>query len=354
LSSDNQTKQTMSNISGQKRNADEISTEEQPPNKKFKSVEWRRFRNSSYEVSDEGAVRRTVTGRLLSLWVVKKGYLFVCLNIEKKPKQFPVHRLVAELYLPNPDKKPEVDHINGIPGDNRVTNLRWVTPKENAANPNRKKPKPIELKITVIQRKTGEALEFKTAADVAAHLKCSVTAVNRYRKGLRAHDIYEVKDVDSSNKEGEEWRECKSNAGYFISNKGRVKRPDGRLSKGSQADGYTRVKIKGVSIAVHRLAAEAFNLQRCTGQDMVNHKNGCKTDNRIDNLEWVTAKQNVQHAIETGLRLPHGSRKVHELDSCGKIVRTFESVTAAAKAVRMSVPWIIKKAKEGCQFRYAD
>jgi hypothetical protein len=45
-----------------------------------------------------------------------------------------VHRLIALHYIPNPENKPLVDHINGINNDNRLENLRWVTVQENANN----------------------------------------------------------------------------------------------------------------------------------------------------------------------------------------------------------------------------
>ena len=64
------------------------------------------------------------------------GYLQVSLSGFRNPQS--VHRLVAEAFLPNPENKPAVDHINGNRLDNRVENLRWVTNKENSNNPNTK------------------------------------------------------------------------------------------------------------------------------------------------------------------------------------------------------------------------
>lgn len=61
----------------------------------------------------------------------KKGYRVVTYQ----GKKYKVHRLVAEVYLPNPDGKSCIDHINTNRSDNRVENLRWVTQKENNNNP---------------------------------------------------------------------------------------------------------------------------------------------------------------------------------------------------------------------------
>lgn len=61
----------------------------------------------------------------------KHGYLRVSLHKPRSQKTHFVHRLVCDAYLPNPDNKPMVNHINGVRHDNRLENLEWCTAKEN-------------------------------------------------------------------------------------------------------------------------------------------------------------------------------------------------------------------------------
>lgn len=86
-----------------------------------------------YMICGKGIVR--TSDKIMSLHKMYDGYVRVELNHKGKAKEFPVHRLVAMAFLDNPEHKPHIDHINTIKNDNRVENLRWVTPKENFANP---------------------------------------------------------------------------------------------------------------------------------------------------------------------------------------------------------------------------
>lgn len=93
-----------------------------------------------YCVSSDGRVaslnyNHTGKEKLLKPNKHKFGYSQFRFNVGDCPKVFSAHRLVAEAFIPNPDNKPEVDHINAIPTDNNVENLRWVTHKENMNNP---------------------------------------------------------------------------------------------------------------------------------------------------------------------------------------------------------------------------
>ena len=93
----------------------------------------------TYEVSNLGRVRRITTGRILKngrlpAWRNKNlPYARVGLSVRgtKAPKGFMVHKLVANAFVPNPDNKPCVNHINHDPFDARAANLEWCTHREN-------------------------------------------------------------------------------------------------------------------------------------------------------------------------------------------------------------------------------
>lgn len=89
----------------------------------------------NYNIDTKGNIyskrRFGAKGGLLSTFPDNEGYLRVGLTKENKRKQFSVHRLVALTFIPNPENKPCVNHINGIKSDNRVENLEWCTVSEN-------------------------------------------------------------------------------------------------------------------------------------------------------------------------------------------------------------------------------
>jgi len=84
-----------------------------------------------YEIYDDGRIFSRTTNKFLKLKKARHGYIQTTLTKNKVHYGFSVHRLVAECYIPNPDNLETVDHINENKADNRVSNLRWMTRREN-------------------------------------------------------------------------------------------------------------------------------------------------------------------------------------------------------------------------------
>lgn len=96
-------------------------------------VEWKLIEGfgGTYSVSNYGEVRNNRTGKLMKPRKNEKGYLRISLTTNGKQKCMRVHRLVAQAFIPNPENKPEVNHIDFDKENNCVNNLEWVTGKEN-------------------------------------------------------------------------------------------------------------------------------------------------------------------------------------------------------------------------------
>lgn len=91
----------------------------------YKETKNNRWGHRVYEVSNLGRVK--CNGEVVELSIFIGKYLYI--------GTFFIHRAVAELFVPNPENKHCVDHINTITTDNRAENLRWVTQAENNRNP---------------------------------------------------------------------------------------------------------------------------------------------------------------------------------------------------------------------------
>lgn len=88
----------------------------------------------NYVIDRTGCVMSPITKAPLCVYIDDTGYAAVMLFKNNKGRRHRLHRLLARLFIPNPDNKPFVDHINRIKSDYRLENLRWVTHGENVIN----------------------------------------------------------------------------------------------------------------------------------------------------------------------------------------------------------------------------
>jgi hypothetical protein len=116
-----------------------------------------------YVITEEGKVFSRKTNSYMTTTLSSRGYPRVRLSNNGKRYTKTVHRLVAESYIPNPENKPQVNHIDGCKTNNSIFNLEWCTSSENLKHAfklglrdgkgeNHSQAKLNEVKVRVIKR----------------------------------------------------------------------------------------------------------------------------------------------------------------------------------------------------------
>lgn len=180
---------------------------------------------------------------------------------------------------------------------------------------------------------------------------CEKVIKNEYYLRHKNNKYQEYKNYKIEDLQNEIWKDIKGYEKFYqISNLGRVKsltrissyynalyneekqriRKEHIMKTHTPKNRYTSVILtkNGIekTFTVHRLVAEAF-IPNLENKSQVNHIDGNKENNCVDNLEWVTSSENNKHAFITGLNKPHNMRKVNQYDLQGNFIKQWNSIT---------------------------
>lgn len=294
-----------------------------------------------YSVSNSGQIRNKVGVTLAPQPCKRHGYVSVTLFANKKPTRLRLHIVIARTFVPNPESKPVVNHINGVKHDNRAANLEWVTQKENVArkvfpNPGRNRSrKVVQISPAGVHVRVWDSLTL-AARGLGLTPQNITHACNRHGGQTTAGGwrwVY-LEETETPTPD-EEWKVLGHDGRTFgVSSTGRVRLESGAITEGSLRAGYRIVCGK---YRIHRLVALAFH-PNPDNRPFVNHIDGVSTNNAAANLEWVTPKENSQHAAKTGLKTSKNkyTRRVRQLTLEGVEIWVFGSMTEACRATSAS------------------
>ena len=330
--------------------------------------EWRKIKDyPNYEVSSLGRVRN---GRKIFTGWKAGEYVKISLTKNKVSQNFRLHRIVAETFIPNPENKLQVNHLQGNKTDNRVCMLEWATHSENCQHSSDyiKVYKPIS--VSKIDVKTNQII--KTYEDMRDVEKDNylLSGVQRcYQGGRKTYKgfIWKQNKVNDIIEEynDEIWKLLKNSIfnevntyiNYSVSNYGRVKNISGKILKNSNYEGYLgttlSVNKKSKIFKIHRLMLMAFNITKPKGKNEVDHIDSNSLNNKLDNLRWANRTDQINNEATKLKRnnISQDSKYILIDVTYNNITKQYKGIMNLCKELKFDLNTIKKYSESGIKYK---
>ena len=390
--------------------------------------EWRDISYApNYKISNFANIKNIKTNKLLNINYERlkktKTRARAGLSHNGKSKGYYLHRIVAEHFIDNPDKLPEVNHKDGNFYNNHASNLEWISKHDNMKHArDNNLINNYKRKVIIKNKITNETKIFDSVTECASYFNCSIGQITllcgnkskspstkkqiiQYNKNneiinkfnsirdakdkLKINNIstccyyYEYNDLTRPKsytnktaggfifKFGEEiidkinkfeicylnndenikkiqdsdmiWKSYPECDKYLVSNTGEIKnKKTERIMMGSKVNGYRFVNLHinsstpKMNRLIHRMVAQTF-LENPENKPVVNHKDTDILNNNVNNLEWVTYKENL-NTLETKNNLKKGKNSKQilqiKIDS-GEIINKFYGAAEGEEKVNI-------------------